>query len=244
MNNLDLQLKCIIVDDEKYARDLINHFLKAVDFIEVVASCKNVPEAVAALQQEKIDLIFLDVQMPHKTGIEFLSEYRIESKVVLTTAFAEYATQGYDLDVLDYLLKPVLKDRFDRCIDKVRKTFTLEEKAFTYDAQKTAEERSIIIKSGYDTHKIRLIDIEYIESVGEYIRYHTAQTKYLVLNSLTEMEKELPAPFMRVHRSYIIPLDKVTGKAGYTLQLSCGVSIPIGKTYRSKMKGIDLFSRE
>ena len=234
------QLKCLVADDEHYARELMAHLIGKVDFLQLVATCKNTLEIEKALKQQRIDLLFLDIQMPHKTGIAFLQEYRPEAKVIVTTAYPQYAVQGFELEALDYLVKPILEKRFMQAMEKVKKAFMLEDKAYSYDQLMGEQEQSITIKSGYDLHKIKLSDIEYIESVGEYIRYHTRTQRYLVLNSLSKMEKELPDDFIRTHRSYIIPLLKITGKVGHSLILSSGKEIPIGKTYRSKINKMNL----
>lgn len=240
MTEPSFKLRCLVADDEHYARELMALLIEKVDFLHLVARCKNALELQSTLERERVDLIFLDIQMPHKTGIAFLQDYQPEAKVIITTAYPQYAVQGFELDVLDYLVKPILEKRFQQAIEKVAKTFMLEDKAFTYDRLMGEQEQTITIKSGYDLHKIRLSDIDYIESVGEYIRYHTHSARYLVLNSLSKMEKELPDEFIRIHRSFIIPKSKITGKVGYSLTLSCGKAVPIGKTYRSKINKMDL----
>ncbi len=240
MTEIPLKIRCLIVDDEKYARDLLAHFLTNVPFIQLAGQCKNVLEAESFMERQRIDLIFLDIQMPYKTGVDFLKEYETESRVVFTTAYPQYALEGFELEALDYLLKPILEKRFMQCIEKIKKAFLIESKAYSYDQIAHQQDQSITIKSGYDVHRIILDDIEYIESVGEYIRYHTSQAKYMVLNSLTSTETKLPDDFIRTHRSFIVPVKKIVGRRAYKLQLSSGKEIPIGKTYRSKIIGLNL----
>ncbi|OEK03964.1 LytR/AlgR family response regulator transcription factor [Roseivirga misakiensis] len=236
-----LKLKCIVVDDEQYARDLLAHHIGKTKTLQLVAKCKNAFEAESLLKRERIDLIFLDIQMPHKTGLDFLQDYTKEAKVVLTTAYREYALKGFEFEVLDYLLKPILEDRFLKCVQKIESIFSVEAKAAKYESILNDDDKSLVIKSGYESHRIQLSDILYIESVGEYIRYHTAESKYLVLQSLSKLAKELPDSFLQVHRSFIIPKLMVKSKVGHTLHLKNGQDIPIGKTYRSKINSANLF---
>lgn len=238
----DMKIKCLIVDDEQYARQLLSHLLLEVPYIELVGQCRNTLEARQMLDQSRIDLIFLDIQMPYQTGLGFLKEYEVECKIVFTTAYPDYALDGYEFDVLDYLLKPILEDRFKKCLEKIKHAFQTEDKAYQYERLVEEQEKTIVIKSGYDTHKLKLSEIQYIESVGEYIRYHTPGAKYLVLNSLARMEQELPDNFVRTHRSFIVPREMIKSKVGYSLLLVNGMKIPIGKTYRSKISKMDLFA--
>ena len=237
----DIKIKCLIVDDEQYARELLAHLVHEVPYIDLVGQCRNAFEAERLLNEHHVDLIFLDIQMPHKTGLDFLKTQEVSCKIVFTTAYPDYALDGYEFDVLDYLLKPILEERFRKCLEKIKHAFQTEEKAYQYDQLIHEQEQTIVIKSGYHIHKLRLSEIQFIESVGEYIRYHTSDAKYLVLNSLTKMEQELPDNFIRTHRSFIVPKEMIKSKIGYSLILNNGLKIPIGKTYRSKISKMDLF---
>lgn len=241
MSQSDLSIKCMVVDDEQYARELLIHLVEKQPQLQLVASCKNAFEAKVALEDQRIDVIFLDIQMPHKTGLEFLEEYEIESKIVFTTAYQDFALKSYEFDVLDYLLKPILETRFIKCFEKIKNSFMLEEKAFQFESLQNDQTQYLVIKSGYDKHRLKLSEIELIESVGEYIRYYTKERKFLVLNSLTKMENELPESFIRTHRSFIVPKQKIKSKSGHTLTMNNGMKVPVGKTYRTKISNTDLF---
>ena len=230
------KLKCIIVDDEKLARDLLEDLIRHEKRLELIARCKNTFELEQALATHSPDLIYLDIQMPKETGAQFLRRNDLKAKVIFTTAYRNYAIEGFELDVLDYLLKPITEERFKKSLQKVYQAFTIEEKARVFDLIEESKEQSITIKSGYDEYKLLLSEILFIESDGEYVRYHTQDKKYLVLTALKKLEKQLPEQiFIRTHRSYIVRKDLIKGREGYELILKDNTRVPIGKTYRKKV---------
>ena len=235
--------KTIVVDDEHYGRGLIRHYLTDNDEFELVGSFKNAREAEEFIDQHTVDLIFLDVHMPIKNGMEFLEDNNYNCKIILTTAHQEYAIKAFDFDVADYLLKPILKKRFEDCLKKVKEKLELEQLASNHNVWNSNNSGFIIIKSGYDQHKINIQDIDYIESVGEYIRYHIGKKSYMELNSLTKTDLKLGEEFIRIHRSYLVPKRKVISKKANSVMLKAGIELPIGKTYRKKISSTDLFSQ-
>lgn len=224
------KIKCIVVDDEELARDLITAYIKKVDFLECIGNFENALDALPLIKSSKVDLLFLDIQMPDIKGTDFSQLINTrDTRIIFTTAYSEYALEGYELNALDYLVKPISFKRFLTAIEKL-----------PIKSSETTDH--IIIKSGYDLHKILYSDIIYAESDSEYVIYHTTDGKKLMANqSLTKLEKSLPpSQFMRVHRSYIINKKFVTGLKSRDLSLG-KVQIPISDSYFEKVKK-ELFS--
>lgn len=221
-------IKCLVVDDEELARTLITTYIKKLDFLEVIGTAENPLEAMKIMNKHQVDLLFLDIQMPELKGTDFAKGVSTNTKIIFTTAYSEYALVGYELNALDYLLKPITFERFLNAINKYkRNTIDLETEAIT-------------IKSGYDLHKVKYADIKYIESDSEYVIYHTADKKIMSNQSLKALEKLLPRSlFLRVHRSYIINKKFVTGLKGRDLILSEQI-IPVSDSYYDIVKQ-DLF---
>lgn len=229
------QIKCAIVDDEKLARDLLQDLIQLDDNLELKGRFKNTYELKAFLKHSSIDLLFLDIQMPAETGIEFLKKTTISPKVVFTTAYAEYAAESYELEVIDYLLKPITEERFLKCMKKVYNVLDTEKKAEAYEIIINKHENDFFyLRSGARQYKIAYSEVTLFEAEGEYIVYHTIQGKYMILGSLKKLAFELPQDkFIQVHRSYIVPLSNIKGREKYSLLLSDGQKIPIGKTFSS-----------
>lgn len=243
------KIKCIIVDDEKLARTLLENYIQKLPQLELVQACKNPLEALECLQTQSIDLMFLDIQMPDLTGIELLQSLPERPVVIFTTAYAEYALEGYQLDVIDYLLKPFSFNRFVQGVNKATQQMQLKssqsnssvgQPSLTPSAPLSASEAKthLIIKAEHKTFKVRLSDIIYIKSVGEYVTYHTQipGQKIMTLQSLRKLEDEiLPKDqFIRVHRSYIVAIDQIQVLEGNELVIG-QERLPIGKTYREEV---------
>tara|TARA_R110000787_G_scaffold246766_2_gene352490 strand:- start:3782 stop:4462 length:681 start_codon:yes stop_codon:yes gene_type:complete len=219
------KLKCIVVDDEELARELIKTYIQKVDYIECVAIFESPLEALALLKSSKIDLLFLDIQMPDIKGTEFAELINTtDTRIIFTTAYSEYALKGFELNALDYLVKPISFKRFLSAVEK-------------FPLLPIETKDHLIVKSGYDLHKLLYTDIKYIESDSEYVIYHTINGKKLMANqSLTKLEKALPSSlFMRVHRSYIINKKQVTGLKSRDLLLSEN-KIPVSDSYYAMVK--------
>jgi len=222
-------VRCIVVDDEPLAVELLADYLHKTPGVEVVLKTTHVLDALHSVQQGKADLLFLDIQMPELTGIQFIKIMRNACQVILTTAYAEYALEGYEYDVVDYLLKPVTFERFMLAIEKAKRRL-----AGVSSNPKPEAQDHIFIKTEYRIQKIDLADILYIEALRDYIAVHTSAGKILSLESLRNMEDLLsPHHFIRIHKSYIINKSKIQflerGKVVINKQY-----LPVGDTYRAK----------
>jgi DNA-binding LytR/AlgR family response regulator len=229
------KIRCLIVDDEELARNLLQNFIERLPHLEVAGQCKDPLEAMAMLQNNKIDLVFLDIQMPGLTGVEFLRSMKITPLVIFTTAYPEYALEGYSLDVVDYLLKPFSFERFVQAVNKatarLQAKHPVEAPAANAPVQEPAKDY-ILVKADYKLHRIKLDDIQYIESMREYVAYHTPNGRLLSLQSLKSLEEELPADrFIRIHKSYIVPIDKIEALEGNMVHIG-KAKLPVGASYR------------
>ncbi|MCB0631113.1 MAG: response regulator transcription factor [Lewinella sp.] len=233
-------IKCLIVDDEKLARTLLQNYIAKLPGLELAGSCKNPFEATAILQQEPIDLVFLDIQMPELTGIEFLKTLPARPLVIFTTAYQDYALEGYQLDIVDYLVKPFRFDRFLQAVNKATRRLqaeTLLQQPTVQPATPKSFERSfLLINSNHTTHKVFLDEISYIEGMKEYVSFHLPDRRIISLQSLKQLEEELPEEqFIRVHKSYIVAKKKVTALTGTTLYLG-KEKIPVGSSYKAQVQ--------
>lgn len=241
-----MKISCIIVDDEFPARKLLAGYAEKLVYLEVKAVCKNALEAMHALQEHSPDLMFLDIQMPELTGIELLTAIKNKPAVIFTTAYREYALKGYELDVVDYMLKPVSFERFLQGVNKAAEMIRL--KKLQEEAPRPVEffpekkePEYINIKADYKIYKVKLAEILYIEGLKEYVTFYTTERKFIVLESLRNLENKLPANrFRRVHKSYIVNLGRITALYGNTIEIG-KTEIPIGKSYADTVKK-DLFS--
>lgn len=223
-------IRCIVVDDEPLAVELLADYLQKTPGMQVVLKTTHVLDALHSVQQGNADLLFLDIQMPELTGIQFMKIIRNACPVILTTAYGEYALEGYEYDVVDYLLKPVTFERFMLAVEKAKRRL---EQATPKEMPQSVEH--IFIKTEYRIQKIDLNDILYIEALRDYIAIHTPAGKILSLESLRNMEEILPASsFIRIHKSYIIHQNKIEflerGKVVINKQY-----LPIGDTYKEKL---------
>ncbi len=229
-----MKISCLIVDDEPLASDIIEEYLSRMDGYEVVAKCSNALQAFSIISQNKIDLLFLDIQMPKLTGIEFLKSLHNPPKVIFTTAYTEYALDGYDLDVVDYLLKPISFERFLRAIDKASKLLVATSTSpATYSQPTPVSEPYIYVREDKITQKIFLSEILYIESQGNYVKIVCTDREITSYSSISLIEEKLPeTKFLRVHRSFIVANDKITAFSGTTILIGKH-QIPIGRSYKT-----------
>ena len=220
--------ECVIIDDEELARELLKSYVAKLDFLELAGSFENPLEAVTCLKTEDIKIVFLDIQMPEIKGTAFAKLIPSTAKIIFTTAYSEYALEGFELDAIDYLLKPIAFQRFLKAVQKVKS----EGPSFA---------DTITIKSGYDLFKVKLDDITHIESDSEYVVFHVNGKKIMSYQSLKSLEKSLnSSQFIRVHRSFIVNKSKVTGLKARDLLLTT-ISIPVSDSYYDKIKK-ELFS--
>ena len=218
------------------ARDLLVDYVRQLDDLTLGMTCRNAREAAQALERHEVDLVLLDIEMPRLSGIELLRTLPVRPLIIFTTAYPDYALEGYELDVVDYLLKPISFERFQRGIERARCQIDLRRQAQAFQEQQSLHEQYLLVKEGYDHHKVLLQDIHYVASLKEYVQYHTAEGRLMELRSLTHLEDVLPADrFLRIHRSYIVAVDAVQHHEGHTLVLRDGARLPIGKTYRKKV---------
>ncbi len=225
-------LRCLIVDDEELARRLIRSYCARLPHLLVVGEAANSVEALRLLREQEVDLLLLDIQMPEMTGLDLLKALRQPPAVILTTAYADYALESYEFDVVDYLLKPFPFERFVRAVEKVTVTTPPGTSPAPRDPAPVTYQ---LVRSEHKVYRIAHADIRYVESMREYVAYHTAEGRTLALGSLKQLEQELPENFLRVHKSYIVARDRVTALEGNMLHLG-SERIPIGGSYREEVK--------
>lgn len=225
-----MKINCIVVDDEFLARTLLEDYISKLPKLELIAKCSGAPEAMEVLQNESIDLMFLDVQMPDLTGIDFLKSLKHKPVVIFTTAYPEYALEGYALDVIDYLLKPISFERFFKSVNKASEQIKLLKSKNNYST-----DDFIMLKSEHRIYKVNFANILYIEGLKEYVIFHLKQGKKIItLKSMKNLEEILPDNFMRIHRSYIINKHEVVSLYGNMVEIG-DKKIDIGKTYKDKV---------
>ena len=225
-------IRCLAVDDESYASDIIAAFINKTPFLTLVGTTTNAFEALNLVQNGQVDLVFLDIQMPELTGIQFLKICGDKCKVILTTAYPEYALDGFDLDVVDYLLKPISYERFYKAAQKAQQIIVPAQNEVV---NQPATTNDFIFTKG-DTKnkfiKVNYNEILYIEGLKNYVSVYTANQRIVTYQALRELETQLPQPpFYRVHKSYIVSLEKIKMIDGNTLYIG-DQSIPIGDTYK------------
>lgn len=231
-------INCLIVDDEQPAIDILKHYISQTPFLHLAASTTNPIEALQIVNEQNIELIFLDIQMPELSGIDFIRAIHGKAKVILTTAYSEFALESYELDVVDYLLKPIRFPRFLQAVQKVAKENS--DSAREEDAEVADDYIFVKTESKGKLLKINLADIDYIEGMKNYVAIHCAEKKTLVYTSMKELEERLPQKsFLRVHKSFIIPIAKITGIEGNLVRLK-GVKdeILIGESYKADLMEI------
>jgi DNA-binding LytR/AlgR family response regulator len=226
-------LKCIVIDDEPLAVKLLSDYVAKCEFTALAAAYNNPIEALKNLEHLQFDLIFLDVQMPELSGVQFAKIVQGKYPVIITTAYEEYALEGYQLDLIDYLLKPISFARFLAAIDRARIRNTSESLP-EKETDINSSLAHIFVKSGYKTQRIDLDDILYVEGLSDYIRIHTSNGAILTLDTLKRFEASLPIDrFIRIHKSYIIALDKLNFIENNRIVIG-EKRIPIGGTYQDK----------
>lgn len=235
------KFKCLIIEDEPLAAEVLQDYISQIPFLECSHSCRDGVYAMQVLQQEKIDVIFLDIHLPRIKGLDFLRTLKNPPQVIVTTAYREYAIDGYELNVVDYLLKPVHFNRFLTAVNKL-KDHAVKQGAALSQPLPTAVQDHILININKKKIKIFLSDILYIESKKEYINIVTAASSYITKFSLTDMEAQLPKDrFLRIHRSFIANREKINAFTSVAAELG-GKSLPIGRSYRDLVQ--QLLSRQ
>lgn len=209
-------------------------YVRKVPYLQLVKACANPLEAMEAMRSNSIDLLFLDVQMPELTGISFLKSLQKKPLVVLTTAYSEYALEGYELDITDYLLKPITFERFLKAVDKVNQRMTGP--VVTEKAQQEPASTFIFVKDGTKLVKVRWDEILYVEGLKDYVTIHTKTQKVITLQRLKVLEEQLPADkFVRVHNSFIVAIEAIASIHKDKVQIG-EATIPIGDSYRKEFR--------
>ncbi len=224
-------IRTVIVDDEPLALEVLKTYIAQMSNLELTASCKNALEANEALKQNEVDLLCLDVQMPQITGIDFLKTLKNPPLVLLTTAHPEYALEGYELDVVDYLMKPISFERFMKAINKVEERLSKTEGHVTED--------HVFVKADKKFIKVYFKDILYIEGLKDYVIIRNEEGRVITLQTMKSLENKLPQDrFIRIHRSFIVNVDKIQSVMGNMLEINekgAPKFIPIGKNYRDQL---------
>lgn len=238
-----MKTKCLIVDDEPLARELIRSHVEKLENFEIVAECSNAMKALNLLREMQVDLVFMDIQMPQITGIEFLKTLKHPPKVIITTAYREYALESFELDVVDYLLKPIT---FERFLKAVNRYYQMNQDGVQLIANKSSEKSSeeifIYIKENKKVVKVYLSEIKYIEGLSEYIQIFTDKRKIITKTSMAQMEEKLANEnFLRIHKSFIVSISKIEAFTANTIEIQ-GKELPIGRSFKNAVLGALNFS--
>ncbi|WP_320113165.1 response regulator transcription factor [Draconibacterium orientale] len=230
-----MKTKCLIIDDEPLARDLMRSHIEKLDNFEICAECGDAMKALQELHNHKIDLMFMDIQMPQITGIEFLRTLKNPPKVIITTAYREYALEGFELDVVDFLLKPITFERFLKSVNKYYQSVQDDAPA-TQPIPSTngkTDEAFIYVKENKKVLKVHLNEILYVEGLSEYVQIYTTDKKIITKTSMTHMSQKLPdSGFMRIHKSFIVSLSKIEAFTSTSIEVP-GKELPIGRSYKN-----------
>ncbi len=230
-----MKLKFLIIDDEPLAQRVIENYAKEVSTIEFAGKCKSAFEAMEFLNNNRVDLIFLDINMPKLSGMDFLRSLKNPPIIIITTAYREYAVESYDLDVIDYLKKPFSFGRFYKAVQKAQETFKIQNPKWQKKAStdiRMDDNQSIYIKSDKKIYRVDLDNILYVEALGDYIKIYTRETTIVSYSSLKKIEGLLPTEkFRRIHKSFIISLNKIDLVEGNIVVINKN-QIPVGRNYR------------
>lgn len=233
-------IRCLVVDDEPLALHILEDYISKMPFLQLVKATTNPIEALTMVQAAEADLVFLDVQMPELTGIQFLKIANGKAKVILTTAYPQYALEGYELDVVDYLLKPIAFDRFFKSVQKAQTIIqpVVAKPQVVLQAEPVQQDDFstdfIFVKTEHKIQKVYLHDIMFIEGLKDYISIFTSAERIITLQGMKKMEDALPEKhFVRVHKSYIVALNKIDSIERSRIQIGDKI-IPVGDTYRDE----------
>ena len=229
------KVRCLIVDDEELAIRVIESYIAKVEALELAGSCQNAFDAFNVLNKEEIDVIFLDIKMPQLSGLEFIRTLNHPPKIIMTTAFREYAHEGFELDVLDYLLKPIAFSRFLKAVGKVTRTLEPPGEKSPVKREENYENASIFVKCGKTMEKICYKDVIYIESFRDNVKIHTTQKTVSTYLKISYLEENLPKElFLRIHKSFMISIAKIGAFSSGEIEVE-GVSLPVGNFYKKQV---------
>lgn len=223
------RIKCLVVDDEPRAREVLEIYIQDIPKLQLVASCKNAIEAINLMATKEVDLIFLDIEMPEISGLALAKTLNKRTSIVFTTAFRDYAVEGFDLRAVDYLLKPIRPERFKEAIEKYE---YINSKNYT-GSSKPEKAQHLFVRSDRKMVRVLLNDIQYIESFSDYLKIHTVQGLIITRETLSKIEEDLATDqFLRIHRSYIINTLHISAFTKETVNLG-QQELPISRSYRS-----------
>jgi DNA-binding LytR/AlgR family response regulator len=229
-----MKTRCLIVDDEPLAIKLMESHIEKLENLEVVGTSTNAMLAFDILREKKVDLLFLDIQMPQITGIDFLKTLKNPPKVIITTAYRQYALEGYELDVIDYLLKPISFERFLKAVNKYYHYSSRDLNVVTNTGSSSELWNAYMdVKENKRVIRINLKDIKFIEGLNEYVGIHTDERRIVTKTSLTKIEEKLPGEqFIRIHKSFIVPLAKINAFSSTSVEVD-NKELPIGRSYKN-----------
>ena len=232
-----MKLCILIVDDEPHAIEIIENYLSNFTGVDIVGKCSNAIQAFQLLQQKQVDLMFLDIQLPGLTGTDFLRSLKNPPKVIFTTAYSEYAVEGFELNAVDYLMKPISLERFLRAMDKV---YQLNDNKtgirLAHETPAADQEAFLYIKADRKTVKLNINSILWIESIRDYVKVVTKEQVYMSKQKISFLEEMLPERhFARIHRSFIVSLSKIDSYYAYSLHIN-GHELPIGRNYKQDVQ--------
>ena len=237
----DKKVRCLAVDDEPPALDVLKKYISSVQSLELVGTCSNAVEALNFIQQDAVDLIFLDIQMPQILGTDFLRTLKKPPKVIFTTAFRKFAVEGFELDAVDYLLKPISFERFLKAVNKVMDASLNGTLIFDKDTQfqnQNPNDHHIYLRSDRKMIKVDFSDIVYIESVKDYIKVVATTGTVITKQAISSIEETLPkSMFIRIHRSFIVALNKIQSYSNELIWLD-KAELPISRMYRHEVEKI------
>jgi two-component system, LytTR family, response regulator len=225
-------IRCLVIDDEPLAREIIRRYIEQVPTLQLAGECANAIQAFTFLQQQPVDLLFLDIRMPQLNGNDFLKTLKNPPKVIFTTAYSEYAVEGYELDAVDYLMKPIPFDRFLKAVNKAYQQASVKNNIHI-PAEEKKSDSFVYFRADRKMVKVMLQDISYIESMKDYVKVFTCNGTIITKQSISSVEAMLPEKnFIRTHRSFIVSLDKIKTFTAELIEID-KTEVPIGKLYRN-----------
>ena len=231
-----MNLNCVIVDDEYLAIEVLKVYCSQMDGLNIQQTFKKPEEALIWLKINKTDILFLDIEMPRLNGFEILNGLDYTPVVILTTAYQHFAVKAFDLEILDYLVKPIEFERFEKAVSRAAEF--LKTRA---TLEKTAKEEHLIIKSDYKLYKISFDVIQYIEGLGEYVKIYTPDKTYITLAAIKDLEQHLPNKrFVRIHKSYIIAINQLVSYNKQEVKITGNIKLPVGRVFKNRfMEALD-----
>ena len=224
-----MKLNCVIVDDEYLAIEVLKVYCSKIDFLQIQQAFKKPKEALIWLKENKTDILFLDIEMPHLNGFEVLNGLDYSPVVILTTAYQHFAVKAFDLEILDYLVKPIEFERFEKSVKRASEY--LETRTVAGQPEK---ESFLFIKSDYKLNKIAFDSIKYIEGLGEYVKIHTPDKIHITLAAMKDLERSLPdKEFIRIHKSYIVSVKNILSYNKQEVKITGNIKLPVGRVFKN-----------